>query len=364
MNAMPGSYRETHGWISYVWLIYFLFFPVAPAFRPHTTLLEWIATGIGTVLFLLLYFRGYRVVGRDLYAVIAGITILALVFYPFNPGAGTFFVYAAAFAGHLSSGRATIRAILIIEAVLIIESIAFRIPWYASIWPVVFVALIGSVNAHYSQIHRSNQKLRVAQEEIERLAKVAERERIARDLHDVLGHTLSLIILKSELASKLADRDPMRARDEIREVERISREALTEVRQAIGGYRKTNLTEEIDGAKAMLRAAQIECVTEVEAIPLAPSQEAIISLAVREGVTNVVRHSGASRCTIRLSREDSELRLTIADNGHSASDREGLGLTGMRERIAALGGSLSRETSKGTTLTIVMPIDRAMERSA
>ena len=361
---MQPTYRDTHGWISYVWLIYFVFFPIAPAFKPHTTLAEWIATGAGTVVFLLLYFRGYRVIGRDLYVVIAGITLLALVFYPFNPGAGTFFVYAAAFAGHLSSGRLTLRTILIIEAVLIVESVAFRIPWYASIWPVVFAALIGAVNGHYSQVHRSNQKLRVAQEEIERLAKVAERERIARDLHDVLGHTLSLIVLKSELASKLADRDPERAGEEIRDVERISREALSEVRQAIGGYRKNNLTEEIDGAKEMLRAAQIECATEIESIPLAPSQEAIISLAVREGVTNVVRHSGASRCTIRLSRADSALRLTIADNGHSASDREGLGLTGMRERIAALGGSLNRDTSRGTTLTIVMPIDPAMERSA
>jgi len=144
-------------------------------------------------------------------------------------------------------------------------------------------------------------------------------------------------------------------------VERISREALSEVRQAIGGYRKSNLTAEIDGAKEMLRAAQIECTTEIETIPLAPSQEAIVSLAVREGVTNVVRHSGASRCTIRMTRADSNLQLTIADNGHSAGDREGLGLTGMRERIAALGGTLNRDTSRGTTLTIVMPIDPAME---
>jgi len=359
---MPTTYKDTPGWINYVWLIYLPFFVLGPAFKPHQTVMEWMATGLGTVAFLLLYFRGYRVLGRDLQLVIAGITLLALLFYPFNPGGGTLFVYAAAFAGHLSSGRANLRGILIIELAILIESIVFHIPWYASIWPIVFAALIGAVNGHYSQVHRSNQKLRVAQEEIERLAKTAERERIARDLHDLLGHTLSLIVLKSELASKLADRDPQRASEEIRDVERISREALTEVRQAIGGYRKSNLTDEIDGAREMLRAAQIECAAEIEPIPLAPSQEAIVSLAVREGVTNVVRHSGASRCTIRLSRADSELRLTIADNGHSASDREGLGLTGMRERIAALGGSLNRDTSRGTTLTIMMPIEMEAAR--
>lgn len=361
---MSTTYRDTHGWISYVWLIYLPFFFVGPIFKPHRSAVEWIATAAGTVVFLFLYFRGYRVIGRDLYIVIAGITLLALVFYPFNPGAGTLFVYAAAFAGHANSGRAAFRTIFLIEVALIAESLAFRIPWYASVWPVVFAALIGAVNGHYSSVHRSNQKLRVAQEEIERLAKVAERERIARDLHDVLGHTLSLIILKSELASKLADRDPQRARDEIRDVERISREALGEVRQAISGYRKNNLAEEVEGAKEMLRAAQIECTADIASIPLAPSQEAIVSLAVREAVTNVVRHSGAAHCTIRLVRADSEMRLTIADDGQSSGDREGLGLTGMRERIAALGGNLARDTSRGTLLTIVLPIDPAMERSA
>jgi two-component system sensor histidine kinase DesK len=356
--------NEKHSWTMYVWLVYLSFFMVFPAVKPHTSVAEWIATAAALVVFLALYFRGYRVEGRDLYLIIAGITLLGVVYYPFNPGAGTFFIYAGAFAGHTDSTRTAMRTILIIELVAIAEIIGFRIEMINAVWPVVFIALVGAVNAHYCQVGRSNQKLRMAQEEIERLAKIAERERIARDLHDLLGHTLSLIILKSELASKLADRDPQRARDEIRDVERISREALSEVRQAVGGYRSGNLQHEIEGAKQILRAASIECRTDIAQIALAPSHEAIVSLAVREAVTNVVRHSGAAHCSIRLARENHELRLTIADDGRGGSDAEGFGLTGMRERIAALGGSVDRDTSNGTRLTISLPFDRAMERSA
>ncbi len=198
---------------------------------------------------------------------------------------------------------------------------------------------------------------------------MAERERIARDLHDVLGHTLSLIILKSELASKLADRDPQRARQEIRDVERISREALSEVRQAVRGYR-AGLQHELDGAAEMLRAASIVLTTQLDPIPLAPAQEAILALALREAVTNVVRHADAKRCTIGLGRTGDEIRLFVSDDGRGGTREDGAGVTGMRERIAALGGSVIRDGSRGTTLTVTLPLAsgpqsvNAIERSA
>jgi two-component system sensor histidine kinase DesK len=177
-----------------------------------------------------------------------------------------------------------------------------------------------------------------------------------------------LIILKSELASKLADRDPQRARDEIRDVERISREALSEVRQAVRGYRG-GLHQELDGAKAMLRAAAIELTSEFDPVPLAAGQEAILALALREAVTNVVRHSEATRCTIALHRVGDDIRLTVSDDGRGGGT-DGAGISGMRERIAALGGSVARDGSRGTTLTVTLPLASglqsvsAIERSA
>ena len=114
----------------------------------------------------------------------------------------------------------------------------------------------------------------------------------------------------------------------------------------------------------MLRAASIECTTQIEALSLPASHEAIFSMAAREAVTNVVRHSRAAHCTIALARAGDDLRLTIADDGQGSSNAEGFGLTGMRERITALGGTLTRDTSHGTVLTISLPIDGAMERSA
>jgi two-component system sensor histidine kinase DesK len=362
MRWLPKD--EKQDWTIWAWLIYLSLFIVVPALKDHASVWEWIATIAATVVFLALYVRGYSVRGREVLPVIVAITVLGLVFYPFNPGAGAFFIYAAAFAGRIGPGRTAVRIILGIELLLSLEIWIFHVHPYNAVWPIVFTALVGSVNLHYEGVHRSNQRLRMAQEEIERLAKLAERERIARDLHDLLGHTLSLIILKSELASKLADRDPVRARDEIRDVERISREALAEVRQAVRGYRGGGLQNEIAAAREMLRAASIECEAEVEPVALAPSQEAILALAVREAVTNVVRHSHAGHCAIRLQRIDRDVRLTIADDGAGGSASEGLGLTGMRERLGAIGGTLARDGSRGTTLTISIPLERAMERSA
>jgi len=144
---------------------------------------------------------------------------------------------------------------------------------------------------------------------------------------------------------------------------------LSEVRQAVRGYR-AGLQHELDGATAMLRAASIELTTEFEPVPLAAGQEAILALALREAVTNVVRHSEASHCTIALHRIADDIRLTVSDDGRGGGREDGAGISGMRERITALGGSVARDGAHGTTLTVTLPLASglqsmsAIERSA
>jgi two-component system, NarL family, sensor histidine kinase DesK len=203
--------------------------------------------------------------------------------------------------------------------------------------------------------------LRKAQDEIEHLAKVAERERIARDLHDVLGHTLSVIILKSELAGKLLERDPVRAKAEIADVEETAREALNEVRSTIRGYRSHSLETELKHARATLETAGMTVDSEYAEIPLSPAQESVVALVVREAVTNVVRHAKAHHCSLRIVPVNGNCRVEIYDDGRGGG-LEGNGLRGMRERMEALNGSVERDAKSGTRLTVEFPL-RPMRKS-
>ena len=202
---------------------------------------------------------------------------------------------------------------------------------------------------------RANCKLEMAHEEIEQLAKVAERERIARDLHDVLGHTLSVIVLKSELAGRIIANDPQRACAEIADVESIARKALSEVRDTISGYRCEGLSAEIKRAQSTFETAGVTLVCEEKPPILSPAEETVMSLAVREAVTNVVRHAQATLCVMRFVSQHGRTVLVVEDNGRGGVRQEGNGLRGMRERIEALGGRFAIDGTQGTRLTIELP---------
>jgi two-component system sensor histidine kinase DesK len=257
----------------------------------------------------------------------------------------------------VDTNTAAVIGLLTIGSVAAIEGLWLRLDSWTFFFSTLFPILIGAGNTFFAERNRMNRKLRKANEEVENLAKVAERERIARDLHDVLGHTLSVITLKSELAGKLIDRDPERAGREIREVEQISRQALTDVRDAIRGYRSQGLAAELVQAKSTLETAgltvQCDAATTVK---LPAMQESVLSLAVREAVTNVVRHARARTCRMRLEQQNGSCRLEIHDDGRGGSNGEGNGLRGMRERVEMLGGTLQRSTEAGTTLTITLPL--------
>jgi two-component system sensor histidine kinase DesK len=312
-------------------------------------------------IFLLSYFIGYRPPRRQLIPVAMLQTALGAAFAPINTGSSVFFVYAAAFAGQLPDTRNALRMIALITALCALTAWLADAPGYFWLGGVALSPLIGAVNLHFARVGRTQRKLRLAQDEIEHLATVAERERIARDLHDVLGHTLSLIILKSELASKLAERDPARALREIRDVEAVARKALQDVREAIRGYRAT-LSDEVERARSLLKAADIDAQFHIAPLELSRAHAETLALALREAVTNVVRHSHAQHCRITVRAADNAALLEISDDGRGGAAAEGAGLRGMRERIEMLGGTVQRNAARGLQLTITLPLPERAAR--
>lgn len=207
---------------------------------------------------------------------------------------------------------------------------------------------------------RESARLRVDNTRIEHLATLAERERLARDLHDLLGQSLTSIVVRAQLARRVGEDDPQRALSELTVIEETAREALHEVRSVVRGWRHVVLDDEIAVAREALRAAGVDLALHRDAdVALTPSVETAMSLALREAVTNVVRHAGATRCTVALRRAGDEVVLEVADDGVGAHTPEGSGLTGMRERITALGGHVERAVHSGTALHIAVPANVA-----
>jgi len=342
-------------WTAYAWLIYLVYFLATPFFFASPLWLR-AATVAATLVATALNFVVYWLPGKQKLWAAGGFLVLGTAFCSVNPGASVLYVYAACCLAKVGSTATAFRYLGAILAIILAEAWLFQLNVFVWGSAFVFSALMGSVLIHKTQRDQLTGKLLVAREETERLAKIAERERIARDLHDLLGHTLSLIILKSELASRLAEKEPARAAQEIRDVERISREALAQVRSAVRGYRSAGFESEFREAHRTLETAGIRVEESVEPAALSPVQETVFALALREAVTNVVRHAQATVCRLSLRRNGAYCELEVADNGRGGSADEGSGLSGMRERVEALGGVLEREASDGTCLRIRVPV--------
>jgi two-component system sensor histidine kinase DesK len=227
------------------------------------------------------------------------------------------------------------------------------------LWATAFVRQVAAVA-----------ELRSAREELARLAVSEERLRFARDLHDLLGHSLSLITLKSELAGRLLPTAPEKAATEVHDIEGVARQALGEVREAVAGYRKPTLDEELLGAGEMLEAAGIACRIENEAGVLPNAIDAVLAWAVREGTTNVIRHSRARHCQILLAREGEEVYAEITDDGQGAQKgaegASGSGLSGLAERVATFAGRVEAGSPSdgGFRLRVSLPAGSSVKQSA
>jgi two-component system sensor histidine kinase DesK len=255
------------------------------------------------------------------------------------------FYYVSGYSGgRLSIGHTawTIAIILLYAAAAAVLS---RTAWDTLVISELFIVLIGVLISCIGYFLRTIQRLRIARAEIARLATTAERLRIARDLHDLLGYNLSLIALKSELAGRLLEPAPERAAGEIRDIEQVARTTLQEVREAVSRYRQPALVDELRAAQQILAAAGIRYRLEGGqhlAALRSPSLEVTLSWIVREGVTNVIKHSHAHECRIAFTRADEAICLEIENDG-APGERQGVvsgnGLRGLAERVIDLGGS-------------------------
>ncbi len=200
---------------------------------------------------------------------------------------------------------------------------------------------VGYTLAGVAQILKANRELRQARAELARLAVAEERRRFARDLHDLLGHSLSLIAIKARLAQRLHHSDPERATQELADIENAARTSLAEVREAVSGYRRATIAGELVGVRSALESAGVELETRVTRMSLDAEDEAVLAWALREATTNVVRHSGAKHVTVRLEPKADGARLEVDDDGRGGAPAGGgSGLRGLAERVAAREGRL------------------------
>lgn len=336
-----------------LWVFATLFFtPVAAAF--------WWTIALGYPVFLLLFVLIHVRPMNEMGGYVAALAMLAFVSMYWNPSAWTYAVFACVYAG-LRDGDslpARVLRILMIQAVLVMWAWWLDWPWFVMVMAVGvcsssgFGALLGRV----SQVKTA--QLRLSHEEVRRLAAMAERERIGRDLHDLLGHTLSLITLKLELSRRLFDRDHQGARRELEEAEHVARHALAEVRAAVTGIRAAGIAAELASARLLLQGSGVEFDYGAPPTDVPDDVERALALVLREAVTNIHRHARARHAEVEVVATAESVRLCVTDNGRGGIDIDGNGLSGMRERVRALGGTLTVDSpaGRGTRLDVVVPL--------
>jgi len=345
-------------WLNLVWAV---FIPFTPMFAgdafPHWFWPTWLSLAI----FVVLYFRSYhrRVCDSVLWYALA-IAALGYLVTPYNSGGQTYLIYACAFFAFVPNTRLAVRLMIGSLALFAIEWYLLGFPWIYSTSALVVGPVVGGMNLVYRRNQQRNAELKLSHDEVRRLAALAERERIGRDLHDLLGHTLSLITLKSELASRLFERDPLGARREIADVERVARDALAQVRRAVTGIRAAGFAAELASAKLLLESNGVRLDYELAEVALPAEVETAMAMTTREAVTNIQRHAQATSARITLGTGAGRLLLCIEDNGRGGAIVPGNGLTGMRERLSGIGAELrvESERGRGTKVLASMPLPK------
>jgi two-component system, NarL family, sensor histidine kinase DesK len=355
---------------AFVWLL-FILFPLidavetrAPALR-HWLAIAGAALFVAVYIALVLIWRSSRTYRRPwvLFAVLlADAPVLTLAE---RPGWGFLFTYCAACAAMIAPAPFGVFAVVLCVA---LAGGASALAGAAGSAVVSFVATsagIGLLMLVMRDLRDRNEELSQARAELARLAVTEERERFARDLHDLLGHSLSVIALKAELAKRLLPDRAADARDEVADLERVARGALSDVREAVSGYRQPTLDKELEGARMALSAAGIRAEVVHAPAALDPPVEGVLAWAVREGATNVIRHSGAHHCQLTISSSLVDAAVEVVDDGVGvaaarSNGHAGHGLEGLAERARLLNGRIEAgaRPEGGYRLVVTLPLAR------
>jgi two-component system sensor histidine kinase DesK len=312
----------------------------------------------GLMTFLVLYFRAFSAQENDLIYYIAAMCFIGVALSEINIGANIFFIYAAVFSGELYNKRKALITLLLVLAFIIFYSVITDKSSY--FWlPAIFMSItLGLLNINRTEVLKKNKALIQSQQETKHLAKIAERERISRDLHDLLGHSLSVITLKSELAGKMIDKgvSPEKIKTEIKAVEELSRKTLAQVRDAVKGYNIATIKGELLQVRVATEAAKIELIENIELESLPTGIESELALIIREAITNVIRHAETEKVWIVLKQVATHLTLTISDQGQITTIKEQSGMQNMRTRINQIGGEMNVVNTPNTQLKFTLPI--------
>lgn len=358
MSSTAVTVRKPVPWGFLIWTLPLAYVFWAP-YQQHAGWLEWAVTAasLAVVLTLFLAALTYSEHRRFVTGICAALLLIAVSFLAYRPSGGLYFPVAAAFVPAAASGRIR-SSIAIVSAVAVLFGVEWCLLYTEESQGVVFPLLVAA------QILVSGIGAIVAvrqERELQRRDRANERDRIAKDLHDVLGHSLSSLALKAELARRVLPTDPARALVEISEVEQIARKSLEEVRGAIHGYYSGDIHEELDRAESLLKAADVRVERRCEALEMPPAKERVLALIVREAVTNILRHSHAKACRFALFRAGGTYRLEISDDGRGGTHAEGVGMRSIRTRAEALGGTAVWSSAIGTQLAVSLPMS-AMEQ--
>ena len=340
-------------WLAHLGIYFFPWMVRAP--RSDELLL----TAVLIPTFLVLYVLSCRQDDHKRLPYAAGIAVLGAVGAPIMPTATVFFAYAAASMGWVRPLSLAIKSVGLLLVFIVVVWVVFGHPMIALLPALFFSVMTGFACVMSAEAAAREQALVTAHRTVEKVATLAERERIARDMHDLLGHQLSVVAVKADLARKLISRDPDAAAEELRDIQNMTREALHEVRLAVDAMKQTSVAVEIARARRALEASDVHLETDAQIATIPDHLERPVALIIREAITNVIRHAGADRCRLTLQRQANALVLDVHDNGKGQIAHEGHGLRGMRERVQQLGGRFVIDHERGTRLSATFPLPEA-----